>query len=97
MPGALKNPSLVITTRDGYHSALPPYFLKKLLPSDTLQRTNIRVSYNVEPTSVLILIQPCTSGMIFIFPILLISTIHQLSRRIYEKLLFPFQGFCFRS
>ena len=58
-----------------------------------LQRTNIRVSCNVEMTSALNRFQHRTSGMIFICPDLPDRTILRLSEKIMEILLFPFKGF----
>ncbi len=63
---------------------------EKISPSGALQRTNIRVSYNVEMTSALNEIQHRTSGMIFIFPVLPDFTMPRLSRKTIRKLLFPF-------
>ena len=51
--------------RDGQHSAIPPWFYGAM-PHNTLQRTNIRVSCNVERTSRLTQkLQPHFSEMIF--------------------------------
>ena len=58
-----------------------------------LQRTNIRVSCNVEMTSALTRFQHRTSGMIFICPVLPNRTRLRLSEKILEILLFPFKGF----
>ena len=68
---------------------------ERLPISDTLQRTNIRVSYNVEITSMLIMIQHRTSGMIFIFSVLPDFTNLRLSEKTRRKITLSLQRICF--
>ena len=72
--------------RDGSYPRYHPAFRQK---TDSLQRTNIRVSCNVEMTQALTTLQRRSSGMIFLCPPSPVLTTHRLSGTCRNRLLFP--------